>query len=187
MITVFTLRCEAPSAQLDFGRAAPLRRAFDLGELEQGVLMRWDRLLCVMCAGMLASGCVTVAPGTGPAGSGLEPDARRIVTVAPDPAQPLARESLTPVDDPTPAPPDTGGAHPTDRTVHTRQAPEAAAPAHRSPRHAHSATPHPEPAPPHSRAHGPRPHYDPGMVCAWAKGSGLDPSVVRACQQQLGR
>ncbi|MEU3505305.1 class II aldolase/adducin family protein, partial [Streptomyces hundungensis] len=33
-------------------------------------------------------------------------------------------------------PADTGGARPTERTVHTRQAPEAAAPAHRSPRHA---------------------------------------------------
>ncbi|MFE9406299.1 hypothetical protein ACFYNY_31840 [Streptomyces sp. NPDC006530] len=186
MITVSTLTREAASPQLDFGGAAPLRRSFDMGDREQGVLMRWDRLLWVMCAGLLASGCVTVAPGTAPPGSGVEPDARRIVTVAPDPAEPLARQTLAPANDPATAPHEPVGARPAERTVRTHREPEAAAPAPHSPGHARAGAPHPGPAPRHPRAHAPHPRYDPGMVCTWAKGTGFDPSVVRACRQQLG-
>lgn len=32
-----------------------------------------------------------------------------------------------------------------------------------------------------------RPRYDPRAVCAWARGISIDPSVVSACRQQLGR
>ncbi|MEV6719748.1 hypothetical protein AB0M94_02375 [Streptomyces xanthochromogenes] len=146
------------------------------------------RLLLVVCAGLLATGCVSVAAKSGTPGGRLDPEGGRLTAVTPRPEQPPAREALAPIGDAAPTTHGTGSARPPEGTVPERPRPaEAGDSAHRTPAHGRTAARHRAPAaPPHHRPAPPRARFDPGQVCAWAKGTGFDPSVVRACRQQLG-
>ncbi|MFE4863003.1 hypothetical protein [Streptomyces sp. NPDC056670] len=144
------------------------------------------RLLLVVCAGLLATGCVSVASKSGPPVKELGPEGGRLTAVSPGPEQPPGRETLAPAGAPAPTSHGTGSARPAGPSAPDRPHPQAADSAHRAPAHGRAAARHPAPAPAQRHQGQPRPRYDPGQVCAWAKGTGFDPSVVRACQQQLG-
>ncbi|GAA2417499.1 hypothetical protein ACFPFX_04380 [Streptomyces mauvecolor] len=154
------------------------------------------RLLFAVGVVLLATGCVTVAHKTVPHGGEFMPQGARLTTVAPrslwpDPVQPPARETLAPAYGPspatTPAPAPDSSVGTADQPGHDQPQP-AAAPAHRDRGNRDPSTArHSTPAPPHRAHPHPRPEYDPGAVCAWAQGIRLDPSVVRACREQLSR
>ncbi|MFF4188582.1 hypothetical protein ACFYZ9_35825 [Streptomyces sp. NPDC001691] len=148
------------------------------------------RLLLAVGIVMLSTGCVTMAHHTAPHGGGLVPEGGQLTTVAtgpfwPDPVQPSGRETLTPAYGPATTPAvggATGDAGPSQPPRHDRPKP-VPAPVHHDDR-PRTTTRH---SPPPTRRHQSRPAYDPGFICSWAQGTGLDPSVVSACHRQLGR
>ncbi|MFE9118343.1 hypothetical protein [Streptomyces sp. NPDC007172] len=149
--------------------------------------MARPRLLLVVCAGLLATGCVSVTSKPGQPDRQLKPEGGRLTAVSPGPEQWPAREALAPATGSAPTTRGSGAVQPPDGPAPDRPRPDTATSAHRTPVQRRAAARHPAPAiPPHHHREQPRPRYDPGQVCAWAKGTGFDPSVVRACQQQLG-
>lgn len=157
--------------------------------------MRIPHLLpTVLAVLVLSTGCVAVAPKAAPPAGELLPRGERRATAAPgpgwpDPVQPPAREILAPAYGPAPAAA-TSAASP-QSAARTGPGQTQHEPAVSPPRHPHPATGHPPAAVRHSsptrRPHRAPPPYDAGAVCSWAQGTGFDPSVVRACRQQLGR
>ncbi|MFI6056347.1 hypothetical protein ACIBCO_40610 [Streptomyces violascens] len=155
--------------------------------------MRALRLLLVVLAVLVSMGCVAVAPKTVAPARELVPTGGRVATVAPgpsswpDPVQPPARETLAPDYGPALTTPTAPSAEPVDPD---RPPPEAHSGRHE---HAPHAAVHPPaavqpPSPvPRPHRHRPRPGYDPVVLCSWAQNTGVDPSVVAACRQQLGR
>ncbi|MFG3280539.1 hypothetical protein [Streptomyces sp. NPDC048111] len=104
--------------------------------------------------------------------------------MSPWPAQPPTRETLAPE----------SGAGPGVRAAASPVQPRPAVPdrphlplddSKRGHGRARAAERDHAPAPRHHQDRRP-PAYDPGQVCAWAQGTGFDPSIVRACREQLG-
>lgn len=149
----------------------------------------------VLAVLVLSTGCVTIAPNAVSPAGGLLPRGERLATVAPgpgwpDPVQPPARETLAPAYGPATATATSAA------TSHPAARPGPGQPQHEpavaTSRHPHRVTGRPpavirRSSPARHRPHQvPRP-YNTGAVCSWAQGTGFDPSVVRACRQQLGR
>ncbi|MFE9555176.1 hypothetical protein ACFYMW_39345 [Streptomyces sp. NPDC006692] len=162
-------------------------------------LLHWPRLLLAVYVVLLATGCVAVAPKPTPRGGGFVQDGGHLPTVAPsprwpEPVQAPANATLTPMSDPTPSLTPTptpspaavtSSTEPVDRASSNHRRPGTNNPAPRPPDR-HRAAPQPDSPPPRHQRTRPRTDYDASALCSWAQGTGLDPSVVRACRQQLG-
>ncbi|MGW1871394.1 hypothetical protein ACWCPS_38470 [Streptomyces mauvecolor] len=157
--------------------------------------MRALRLSLVVLAVLVGTGCVAAAPKTAAPARELVPHGGRFATVAPgaswpDPVQLPARETLAPAYGPAPTTPTAPSAEPVAPPGPDRPPPETHAGRHEhAPRavgHAPAVVPPPSPIP-RPRRPRPRPGYDPGALCSWAQNTGVDPSVVAACRQQLSR
>ncbi|MFD7341859.1 IS982 family transposase [Streptomyces violascens] len=122
------------------------------------------------------------------------PNGGRPATVAlgpsrPEPVQPPAREILAPMGDPAPA------HHPRPSAPGSRSngprrpsAPQRRSSPSRGPGGAATRRPAFAPGPAPRRHHDhPHPEYNPGAVCDWAQGTGVDPTIVRACRQEPAR
>ncbi|MFI6689206.1 hypothetical protein [Streptomyces sp. NPDC050485] len=157
--------------------------------------MRPARLLLAVLAVLVSTGCVAVASRTTPPAREFTPTGGRIATVAPgplwpDPIQPPARETLAPAYGPAPTAATAPSAELVDLPGPDQPPHEAPAQRHehapRAAGHTPAAVQHSSPLPRPYR-HRPEPGYNAVALCSWAQGAGLDPSVVRACRQQLDR
>ncbi|AYG85170.1 hypothetical protein DWB77_07387 [Streptomyces hundungensis] len=152
--------------------------------------MRIPRLPLVVLALLAGTGCAYITPESQAPARELAPHGGRMAPAAPspfwpEPVQAPARETLAPAFGPasptTPA--DTTAARPPRPLLGPGREPsqrtDTSGHRGRTPRLTRRPSPAPRPRP---RA---QPSYDARIVCSWAQNTGLDPSVVRACRQQL--